>query len=700
MVNDGTSPIVPIEQIDSEEPVVARGRLRRRSFLGVAASGAAFVAAGRGFAQDATPGATPAPPDSSSGNDSAESTGAQFPTVVPVGPAVPPEFDTPTNWPAEGYDLQSTRNVQSSSISANNIDQLGEAWRFSVPTSAAYGALVANPTIVDGTIFIQDALSNVYALDLETGEQLWTNTYNKHVPSGGPNGTANAYGNVYYTVGGPADVVAASAADGTELWKTNILGYRNEGITVAPVVYDNTLYVSTIPGSPEAFYNGGQRGFIFALDASTGGIIWYFDTVVDNLWGNARINSGGGLWHPPSFDEAGNIFVGIANAAPYPGTEEFPSGSSRPGDNDYANALMRINPATAGIDWYINVKPFDIFDLDNHLSPIVATVSVNGTDTPMVYSSGKHGLVIAANSETGEEVWRTPVGRHQNDDLQELPTDGSTVEVFPGTLGGVETPFAYADGVIYAPVYNMASVYSQSELDATSIDIANTTGQLVALDGATGDILWDVALPTGQLAGATITNDVIFSAGLDGVLHGFAIADGSEVFRFQAAAGINAPLAASGDYLLVPAGGPLLASTDTVSPAPTPTQELIALRIGGTVQATPRPGAATPETEGTPAATTGDAAAGGTTFDVSMVDLAFDPKEFTIPADTDVTITVTNNGALQHNMDVKDTGFETEVAGAGDVQALTVNLPAGSYPFQCDVPGHAEAGMVGVLTVQ
>lgn len=696
MVNDGTSPSV------NEETAEVRKRLGRRSFVGVAAaSGAVLAAASRGFAQDATPGATPVPADSQSGNDSAEQAGAQFPTVVPVGPAVPPEYDSPTNWPSEGYDLQATRNVQSSTISTENVAQLGEAWRFAVEVSAPFGAFVANPTIVDGTVFIQDAKCNVYAIDLASGEQLWANTYDTDVPSGGPNGTANAYGNVYYTIGGPADVVAASAADGTEIWKTNVQGYRHEGITMAPVVYDNTLYVSTIPGTPEAFYNGGQRGMILALDASTGEIIWYFDTVVDNLWGNARINSGGGLWHPPTFDEAGNIFVGIANAAPWPGTAEFPSGSSRPGDNDYANALMRIDPDTAGIDWYLNVKPFDLFDLDNHLSPIVATVSVGGTDTPMVYASGKHGFVVAANSETGEEVWRTPVGTHQNDDLQELPADGSTVEVAPGPLGGVETPLGYADGVIYAPVYNLPVGYTASELDATSLDFTAATGQLVALDAATGDILWDVPQPSGQLAGATITNDIVFSAGLDGVLHGYSVADGSEVFRFQTSGGVNAPLAASGDYLLVPAGGPLLASSDTFSPAPTPAQELIVLKIGGTIQATPQAGAATPEAEeATPAATTGDAA-GGTTFDVSMVDLAFDPKTLTFPADTDVTVNAVNNGALQHNWVVQDVdNVGTRLLNGGERETITVNLPAGEYTYLCTVPGHAEAGMVGKLTVQ
>ena len=123
---------------------------------------------------------------------------------------------------------------------------------------------------------------------------------------------------------------------------------------------------------------------------------------------------------------------------------------------------------------------------------------------------------------------------------------------------------------------------------------------------------------------------------------------------------------------------------------------------GGTPTAggTPESGA-TPESA-TPVATTGQApaAAAPTAVSVSMVDLKFEPADVTIPANTDVTVTVTNDGALDHNWDVLGTAFKTEIAGGGDVQTLTVNLAAGSYDVQCDVPGHAQAGMVGKLTVQ
>ncbi|MBA3574412.1 MAG: PQQ-binding-like beta-propeller repeat protein, partial [Pseudonocardiales bacterium] len=90
---------------------------------------------------------------------------------------------------------------------------------------------------------------------------------------------------------------------------------------------------------------------------------------------------------------------------------------------------------------YYNAKPHDLFDLDFQLTPIIATVPLNGADTKIAIGAGKAGDVVAANAETGEVLWETPVGEHQNDDLQEIPLDQVTT-VLPGSLGGVETPMA------------------------------------------------------------------------------------------------------------------------------------------------------------------------------------------------------------------------------------------------------------------
>jgi glucose dehydrogenase len=566
---------------------MATHELSRRQFVAAASVGGMSLAAllaARTAAQDATPAA--ATPAAQSATLTTNSAG---PTAVPLGPAIPPEAtSSDTNWAVESHDLQATRNVGASTISTKNVGSLSMAWNLPSDISGMFGALTSNPVIVDDTLYFQDAKSNVKAVNRATGEVVWSKKYDQDVPSGGPNGVAIGYGMAIFPVGGKGDVYAVDAATGKDAWQANIQGPRNEGITMAPIIYDSTVYISTIPGNVDAFYVGGQRGVLHALDVSTGRVLWYFDTVVDNLWGNARINSGGGLWHPPSFDADGNLYVGIGNAAPYPGNKEAPAGSSRPGDNDYACSLLRINPATGGVDWYINIKPHDLFDLDNQLTPVVADVTIDGTDTPLVFASGKHGLVVAVNRETGQEVWRTPVGKHENDDLTELPTD-KTVMVYPGTFGGVETPLAYADGVIYAPVFNLGSGYTATGLDPSSLDISTATGELVALDAATGDIMWDIELPTGTLAGATVVNDLVFIGGLDGLVRAHNITDGSQVWAFQTGAGINAPLAVSGDYLYVASGGPLIPSDDTQDAKPVDGAALIAISLssGATPEASP-----------------------------------------------------------------------------------------------------------------
>jgi uncharacterized cupredoxin-like copper-binding protein len=86
--------------------------------------------------------------------------------------------------------------------------------------------------------------------------------------------------------------------------------------------------------------------------------------------------------------------------------------------------------------------------------------------------------------------------------------------------------------------------------------------------------------------------------------------------------------------------------------------------------------------------------------EVSMVDLAFEPSDLTIPADTDVSIVLTNNGAAPHNFYLEDLDVHSDTLSPGDTATVTVNLPAGTYTYYCNVPGHRQAGMEGTLVVK
>jgi len=99
------------------------------------------------------------------------------------------------------------------------------------------------------------------------------------------------------------------------------------------------------------------------------------------------------------------------------------------------------------------------------------------------------------------------------------------------------------------------------------------------------------------------------------------------------------------------------------------------------------------------AAPAGGGEAGATSVELSTVDLKFEPADFTIAADTDVTINVTNNGALPHDFTMDDPAATSGEVAAGGTATVTLNLPAGTYDYYCSIPGHKEAGMVGTITV-
>lgn len=81
--------------------------------------------------------------------------------------------------------------------------------------------------------------------------------------------------------------------------------------------------------------------------------------------------------------------------------------------------------------------------------------------------------------------------------------------------------------------------------------------------------------------------------------------------------------------------------------------------------------------------------------------IAYDTTDLSAEAG-EVTIDFTNPSALQHDVAVEKDGEEiakTDTISEGE-DSLSTELEPGSYTFLCTVPGHAEAGMEGTLTVR
>jgi uncharacterized cupredoxin-like copper-binding protein len=114
--------------------------------------------------------------------------------------------------------------------------------------------------------------------------------------------------------------------------------------------------------------------------------------------------------------------------------------------------------------------------------------------------------------------------------------------------------------------------------------------------------------------------------------------------------------------------------------------------------ATPGAEGATPTAGATPGGAGGETATAAMTIDVVSNDIFFEPSEVTIPANTDVTVNLPNEGAAPHNFSVDELGIDVDIA-PGATEQVVINAPAGEYEYYCNVPGHKEAGMVGTLIV-
>jgi len=369
----------------------------------------------------------------------------------------------------------------------------------------------------------------------------------------------------------------ALTPSGDRLYVNNLLDGTMAVIDTATFKISTTLTLGDLPFNP-----------LMSPDGSVGEERWRFDSIesTGDVWGDSSVNSGGGAWYPPSIDIAsGRVFWAIANPAPFPGTPQFPNGSSRPGLNLYSDSTLVLEAKTGKYQWHHQTVQHDLFDRD-----LLHTMLTEVAGTQIVVSTGKEGRVWANRRDDGKVFWGpTEVGMHKNDQLTELT---AATEVLPGSFGGVLTPPALADGVVYVAELNAPSMYLPNQTSYFGSQVGTMKGNLVAIDAATGDIKWDVLVDGDPTGGVTVVNDLVITATLQGSVIAYQRETGKEVWRWQAPGGINSWMSVAGDTLVIPVG--------SSNPA-----VIVALRLGA---------ASGSPTAGAPAAGSGSAgrpAAGG-----------------------------------------------------------------------------------------
>jgi len=469
-----------------------------------------------------------------------------------------------------GYENVNASNTRATGgpIDAATASKLKVIWSIPLTTKSAYGAYSSTPVIANGVVYSIDLDSNVQAIDLHTGKVLWSNDLK--TLAYGPNGLAVAGGEVFGTT--ETSAFALEQKTGKQLWSVSLVENEHEGIDMAPGYHNGIVYVSTVPGNLTSFYEPGGNGVLWAMEAKTGKKLWHFDTSPPNLWGDPGVNSGGGVWYPPAFDNEGNMYIGTGNPEPQPGTESQPWGSSRPGPNLYNDSVVKLNATTGKLEWYYQVTPHDLYDWDQQDPPILG--EVDGKQA--VISGGKSGVVVALQRSTGKLLWRRDVGihnGHDQDGLYAMRHEFSKLKmpetVLPGKLGGVIAQMSSNGSSVFAPVVNLPAKYTTQTQNTEGPE---ESGEVTALNTSTGAVQWTHKFPAPAFAATTVVNNLVFVATSDGELYGLNTSNGEVAFESELPAGSIAGVAVEGNTLVVGAGQ---ASTASQKPA------LVAYSLGG-----------------------------------------------------------------------------------------------------------------------
>jgi glucose dehydrogenase len=134
-------------------------------------------------------------------------------------------------------------------------------------------------------------------------------------------------------------------------------------------------------------------GVLIALNASSGAVLWRFNTVAGPEPGVQSLGLGsGGAWETPLVRGDGSVTYGIGN--PY----QTPTAAiAHPAVELYTDSDVNLDAATGKLRWYYQGVPDDFKDYDMQASPISARIG----GVSVVIGSGKMGYVYEMNASTG-----------------------------------------------------------------------------------------------------------------------------------------------------------------------------------------------------------------------------------------------------------------------------------------------------------
>lgn len=498
--------------------------------------------------------------------------------------AAPPPDDGQWTMPARNH--ANTRYSDLNQINTGNVRQLALAWTFSTGEERGHEAA---PLVVGDTMYVVTPFPNVlHALDLrKKGNVKWSYRPEPDKSSKGKaccdvvnRGAAYADGRVFFNTL-DNHTIAVDARTGKELWKKKLGDVmQGETMTMAPLVVREKVIV----GNSGAEL--GVRGWIAALDAASGKIIWRaYSTGPDQdvligaefrpfyaadrgkdlgvrTWPADLWRKGGGtVWGWLSYDpELDLLFYGTGNPAPW-------NPDQRPGDNKWTAAIFARRPDTGQAVWAYQWNPHDAHDYDGNNENVVLTLDIRGKKRKVLLHPERNGFMYMHDAATGEVLSAQPfvftnsirrvnlqTGRPEID-AEKTPKQGRIVrDICPASPGGKDwqpSAFSQRTGWLYLAVYNLCMDFEAvhaNYIAGTPYLGAKVTqragpgghrGAFIAWDPVAGKEVWSIKENFPAWSGVVATaGDLVFYGTLDRWFRAVDARTGQVLWRFQVESGI------------------------------------------------------------------------------------------------------------------------------------------------------------------
>jgi quinohemoprotein ethanol dehydrogenase len=208
---------------------------------------------------------------------------APLPPAAQIG-AHDLESPAADDWPALGRDAHGTFFSPLNQINAQNVKTLGLAWDYKLGTNRGQES---NPLVINGIMYATSNFGRLYALDAASGKELWTydpridGQWARYACCDAVNRGLAALEGRLYVASLDGYLHALDARDGKLLWRVDTVIGRQEHRpytqTGAPLIAGDLVLIG---GAGADFAH--TRGYVTAYDRRSGDQKWRFFTVPHN----------------------------------------------------------------------------------------------------------------------------------------------------------------------------------------------------------------------------------------------------------------------------------------------------------------------------------------------------------------------------------------------------------------------------------